>query len=128
MSDIHHEDERMSFRDHLLELRDRLTRIFVGALLGFFVAFAFKEALFEFVADPLRESLADNGIYGFTAIEITETIFVYLKLSFIAGLVLTLPYTFYQLWSFIAPGLLEKEKQSIAPLVFFSTLFFLLGV
>jgi sec-independent protein translocase protein TatC len=127
MTDSTHEEERMSFRDHLLELRNRLTRIFVGALLGFFIAFAFKEALFDFVAQPLRESLANNGVYGFTAIEITETIFVYLKLSFIAGLVLTLPYTFYQLWSFVAPGLLEKEKRSIAPLVFFSTVFFLLG-
>jgi len=127
MSDTDSESGAMTFRDHLLELRQRMTRIFVAVLVGFMTAFAFKEPLFDFVATPLREALADSGIYGFTAIEITETIFVYLKLSFITGIIATLPYTFYQLWSFIAPGLLEREKAAIAPLVFFSTVFFLLG-
>jgi len=127
MSDTDTEYGTMTFRGHLLELRQRMTRIFVAVLIGFMVAFGFKEILFDFVASPLRTALAESGIYGFTAIEITETIFVYLKLSFITGIIATLPYTFFQLWSFVAPGLLEREKAAIAPLVFFSTLFFLLG-
>jgi sec-independent protein translocase protein TatC len=96
-------------------------------MLGFMVSYAFKEQLFVFMAAPMQQSLASAGIYSFRAIEITETIFVYLKLAIVAGIFLTLPFTFYQLWSFIAPGLHEKEKSAVAPLIFFSTLFFLLG-
>jgi sec-independent protein translocase protein TatC len=127
MSEEATQEARMSFRDHLRELRDRLVRVAIAVLIGFFITWGFKEVLFEFVAGPMREALAKNGVYGFTAIEVTETIFVYLKMSIIAGIVLTLPFTFYQLWSFIAPGLVEKEKRAIAPLVFFSTFFFLIG-
>jgi sec-independent protein translocase protein TatC len=117
----------MTFTEHLRELRDRLVRIAGVALVGFFIGFAYREPLFVFIAAPMKEALAEYGIYSFKAIEITETIFVYLKLSIVAGIIGTLPITFYELWSFIAPGLLEREKRAVAPLVFFSTVFFLLG-
>lgn len=117
----------MSFVEHLVELRDVMVRAAAAILIGFIVAFEFREPIFDFLASPMREALAEVGVYNFRAIEITETIFVYLKMSIAAGVVLTLPFTFYQLWSFIAPGLLEREKQAVAPLLFFSTVFFLLG-
>ncbi|MFT5430126.1 MAG: sec-independent protein translocase protein TatC [Myxococcota bacterium] len=117
----------MTFTQHLTEFRDRLVRAALAVFVGFFVAFAYRDPIFGFVAEPMRAALAEYGVYNFRAIEITETIFVYLKMSVVAGIIFTLPLTFYQLWSFIAPGLLEKEKQAIAPLLFFSTFFFLLG-
>ncbi len=117
----------MTFTEHLDELRIRMVRVAIALLLGFFVGFAFRDPLFELMAAPLKEALAKHGIYNFRAIEITETIFVYLKLALVAGIMGTLPYTFYQLWAFIAPGLLEREKRAVAPLVFFSTFFFALG-
>jgi len=120
-------EDRMTFTEHLGELRDRLVRVAGAVMIGFFIGFAFRDELFTFMAMPMKVALAKHGIYNFRAIEITETIFVYLKLGLLAGIMGTLPYTFYQLWSFIAPGLLEKEKRSVAPLVFFSTFFFVLG-
>ena len=117
----------MTFTEHLVELRKRLVRMTLGVLVGLFAAFAYSQELFQFVAWPMKQALAKHGVYAFRSIEITETIMVYLKLSLVAGIFLTLPYTFYQLWAFIAPGLLEKEKRAITPLLFFSTLFFLLG-
>ncbi len=117
----------MTFTEHLGELRDRLVRVAGVIMLGFFVAFAYRDPLFEFMAAPMKEALAQYGIYNFRAIEITETIFVYLKLSVVASIICTLPYSFFQMWAFVAPGLLEQEKRAVAPLIFFSTFFFVLG-
>jgi sec-independent protein translocase protein TatC len=127
VSETEHATEEMSFTEHLSELRDRLMRVAGALLLGFMIAFAYRDPIFQFLSAPMHEALAAYGVYTFRAIEITETIFVYLKMSIVAGFILTLPVTFYQLWSFIAPGLLEKEKQAVMPLLFFSTFFFLLG-
>ncbi len=127
MNEARTTEEEMSFTEHLGELRDRLIRVAGALLFGFMVAFAYRDPIFQFLSAPMHEALADYGVYTFRAIEITETIFVYLKMSVVAGILLTLPITFYQLWAFIAPGLLEKERQAIMPLLFFSTFFFLLG-
>ena len=114
--------------DHFRELRDRLVYIAGVLLVAFMVAFTYHDFLFTLLAAPIKEALAEFGIFNFRAIELTETIFVYLKLSLVAAVIGTLPFTFYQFWSFIAPGLHETERAAITPLVFFSTFFFLLGV
>lgn len=117
----------MTFSEHLGELRNRLVRIaaylFVAGTLGW----SFHDPLFNFIAAPIRAGLAEHGVYTFTSIEIAETMFVYLKLSIVAGVFMALPLILWELWGFVAPGLYDKERQAIAPVVFFSTLFFLLG-
>jgi sec-independent protein translocase protein TatC len=57
----------------------------------------------------------------------TDAFSSYLKLAILGGLVFSLPVIFYQLWSFIAPGLYPREKKLVLPFVFFSTLFFIGG-
>ncbi len=59
--------------------------------------------------------------------EITGSFYAYLKISIFAGIVGAIPVVFYQLWKFAAPGLYAKEKRIIIPLVFFSTVLFLIG-
>jgi sec-independent protein translocase protein TatC len=121
------EQKLMSFREHLAELRSRLVRIALALLGGFFVAWEFRVELFEFLSQPVADALADNGIYQFQAITLTESIVVYVKTAFMGALVFLSPYVFWELWAFIAPGLYAKEKRFILPLTGFSVAFFLLG-
>jgi len=94
--------------------------------IGFLVCYGFKDKIFEFVAIPLIASLPeDNSWMIFTGV--TEAFFTYLKVSFLAGIFLSLPVIFYQLWAFISPGLYSKERMVIFPFVVFSTLFFVTG-
>jgi sec-independent protein translocase protein TatC len=117
----------MSFTDHLTELRTRLVRSAIALLLGFFVCWSFRIELFSFLAEPISRALADNGVYQFHAIHLTESILVYLKTSFAAAVILTSPLTFYQAWSFVSPGLLSKERGFLIPVTLFTVIFFLIG-
>ncbi len=117
----------MSFRDHLMELRKRLVRMTAVALVGFFIAWEFRIPLFEFLSRPVADALANNGIYTFQTITLTESIVVYMKTAFLADLVVLSPYLFWELWAFISPGLYSREKRFVLPLTAFSVAFFLLG-
>jgi sec-independent protein translocase protein TatC len=117
----------MSFREHLAELRSRLIRIAAIVTVGFFVCWSWRIELFGFLSGPIARALADNGVYHFQAIEITESIMVYVKTSVVAAAVLTSPLTFWQLWSFISPGLLQNERRFIIPVTAFTVIFFLIG-
>lgn len=116
---------KMSFLEHLDELRKRLL-ISVGALLaGFLAAFAFIAHIFEFIMRPLQEILPDGGRLVYT--EPTEAFFLYIKIAALAGLVLAIPIILYQTWRFVAPGLYAREKKFAIPFVFFASLFFVGG-
>jgi len=116
----------LPFTAHLEELRRRIMVCLAAVAVGFLACYAFKERIFEFVAIPLIASLPDDNSWMiFTGV--TEAFFTYLKVSFLAGVFLTLPVIFYQLWAFIAPGLYAKEKKIVIPFVIFSTLFFITG-
>ena len=119
-------DKKLPFTAHLEELRRRIIICLFAVLAGALVCYAFKEKIFQFVAIPLIASLPDDNSWMiFTGV--TEAFFTYLKVSFLAGIFLSLPVLFYQLWAFIAPGLYSKEKKLVIPFVIFSTLFFVTG-
>lgn len=117
----------MTFRQHLGELRGVLMRVSLALVLGFFVGWSFRREIFEFLSSPVTDALADNGIYHYQAISIAESIVVYLKAVLIADIAVLSPFIFYQLWSFVGPGLLDSEKRFVAPLTVFSVVFFLIG-
>jgi len=119
-------DQKLPFTIHLEELRKRLIICCAAVGIAFLPCYAFKDQIFEFIAIPLIASLpADNSWMIFTGV--TEAFFTYLKVSFLAGIFLSLPVIFYQLWAFISPGLYSKERNAIFPFVIFSTLFFITG-
>ena len=116
---------KMSFLDHLDELRKRLVYSAFGILGGFLVAFAFIKPIFEFIMLPLQQVLPDGGRLVYT--EPAEAFFLYLKIAALAGLVLAVPILLTQVWLFISPGLYSNEKKFAVPFVVFTTLFFLAG-
>ena len=117
----------MTFQEHLVELRNRIVRIALALMLGFFACWSFRVELFDLLAGPISHALADNGIYHYQAIEVTESIMVYLKTSFVFSILLTSPYTFYQFWSFVSPALESREKGFVIPVTIFTVVFFLIG-
>jgi len=117
------DETKYPLTDHLGELRTRLFRILVSLLLGAVLAWNFKEEIFGFLLDPAVAALAPGG-RTLQAIAPTEIFFTYLKCAVLAGFVLALPVIFWQIWSFVAPGLYATEKTTIVPFVVISSLLF----
>ena len=118
------DSSRMSFLEHLDELRKRLIYSVYSLLAGCAIAFFFVGRIQEFIFVPLFEMLGGNQfIYtrGFEPFMLT------MKTGALAGLMVASPLIIYQLWLFIAPGLYSHEKKFAIPFVFFCTVFFLLG-
>jgi sec-independent protein translocase protein TatC len=124
---------RMSFLEHLDELRKRLIYSVYSLLGGCAVAFVFAGRIQEFIFVPLYEALRANpstaavGQEGFIYTSGFEPFMLTMKVGALAGLMLASPLIIYQLWLFIAPGLYSHEKRFAVPFVFFSTIFFVLG-
>lgn len=110
----------MPFLDHLDELRMRLLKSIVAVVVLSFVAFYFSDYLVKGIIYPL----GDIKLY---VTEVTGSFYAYLKISLVTGVLASLPIIFYQLWSFVAPGLYSSEKKTILPLVVVSTILFLMG-
>jgi sec-independent protein translocase protein TatC len=120
------EDERpMTLLEHLDELRFRLVRCCIAVGIGFLACYGFAEQLFGYLVAPLLAVMPETSTLIFT--ELPEAFFTYLKISIVAGMFLTSPYIFYQIWAFIAPGLYDEEKKYIIPMAGVSALFFASG-
>jgi len=119
-------DERMPFTTHLEELRNRLIRILAAVGIGFLVCYSFKEWLFKVVTKPLADVLPAKSFMIYTGMP--EAFFIYMQLAFFASLFLTCPYCLYQIWKFISPGLLAREKKYVLPFVLVSSGLFISGV
>ncbi|GEM_PF-101246 len=117
----------MPFRGHLVELRGRMLNAAIGVTIGFFIAWGYHVELYEFISSPVRSAMADNALFTVRAIEITESIAVYVKIALIGGLFIASPWVWYQVWAFIAPGLLKEERRFVLPVVSASVIFFVAG-
>jgi sec-independent protein translocase protein TatC len=119
------EDEKLPFTSHLEELRSRLIKAAVAVAGGFALCYAFKEHLFEILLYPLLRVMPEGGKLIFTGIP--EAFFTYLKVSFLAGILLASPVLLYQFWMFVAPGLYKKERRLLGPVIAVTSLFFIGG-
>lgn len=118
----------MTLSEHLAELRARLLRCVFAVAVGFFVAYSFHKELFEIMARPVLRALRNHGISTLQALQVTETIAVYLQVSLVGAMVGTAPYLFYQAWAFVAPGLYARERRVVLLVAGMVSAFFLLGV
>ena len=118
-------DEKIPFTAHLEELRKRLIICFVAVAIGFCISYGFKEKLFHILTLPLISIMeeGDNLIYT----GLPEAFFTFIKVSLLSGVMLAAPVILYQFWAFAAPGLYEKEKRNLLPIVFLSSFFFVGG-
>ncbi|MDB4996228.1 MAG: Twin-arginine translocation protein TatC [Myxococcaceae bacterium] len=124
-------DAKMTIWDHLNELRSRVVKAAIGLFISSMVCWAFRVKLLALLIRPYEVAWVTQGMPGKPELQTLgpADVFVgYLQLSIVAGVIAAAPIIFYQLWSFISPGLYSKEKRLIVPFVFFSTGLFLSGV
>ena len=119
------EQDKIPFTAHLEELRKRLIVCFIAVGIGFVLSYGFKEKLFQILTRPLISVMQTGDKLIFTGLP--EAFFTYLKVALLSGIILSTPVIFYQFWIFVAPGLYEKEKRHMIPIVFLSTFFFVGG-
>ena len=122
MTDENGELHRMSLLDHLQELRTRLIRAVYALSVAVVVGLVFSERIFHVFAALVTAKLPPDT--QSCVLNLTEPIFVYIKLAFIAGLFVTIPFVLYQLWTFVSPGLYERERRLAAPAVILATFLF----
>ena len=116
---------KMSFLDHLEELRKRLVVSFISVGVSFLLCWAFAEQIFTKLQEPLAQFLPPGDKLAYT--RLTAPFFLYMKVAFFAGLFIAAPVILLQLWLFVAPGLYRNERRYAAPFIFFGWLFFILG-
>jgi sec-independent protein translocase protein TatC len=114
----------MSFFEHLDELRSKIIKALIGVFLGTILCVFFADFIVQNVLLlPLRsvglkvQVLSPYGI-----------VMLYMEAVLICGVILSMPYTIYCLWTFVAPGLLPKERRYISRIVFFTSFCFFAGV
>lgn len=119
------DSSRMPFMAHLEELRQRLVRSAIAVGVCFLGTYFFKEELYAGLARPLKAAMPPDAKLIYTAP--AEAFFTYLKIAFLAAIVLACPVIFHQMWKFIAPGLYKHERKAVWPFVTISSVLFITG-
>jgi len=128
-----HEPDEMPFLEHLEELRWRLVKAIIGAIIGSILCWVFIDELVRYVLlRPIEIANASAPQTG-SAMNLQNLkpyglLFLYMEISFVGGIIVSLPNILYQFWAFVAPGLLPRERKYIKWIVFFTSFCFLGGV
>ena len=117
---------KMSFLDHLEELRKRLIVSFVALGVAFIACWNFADRIFGWIQAPLTKFLPP-GDQKLAYTRLTEPFFLYMKVAFFAAIFVASPILMWQVWRFISPGLYKRERRYAAPFIIFASLFFILG-
>jgi sec-independent protein translocase protein TatC len=119
-------EAELSMTEHLAELRVRLIWVAWILLAGFGACYGFSEYIFNFLRAPIVPFLPanDKGLH-FTGV--FEKFMAHVKVSFLAGVLITSPLWLFQVWKFIAPALYIKEKKYAGAFVFSGIFLFLSG-
>lgn len=115
------ETDKMPLSDHLEELRKTLFLSLIGLIIGIVAAAFFVNPALKFLTRPI------GGLEYLQAIEVTETLSVYMRVALLGGLILALPWIAYQLLKFVGKGLKPKEKKGLYTAIPFAVLLFLGG-
>ena len=126
---------RMSFLEHLEELRKRIIQSAIGLVVTYLACLIFAKDLFAWVRGPIQRSFEIlNELHGFdpplylVAITPQEQFhLIYLKVPLLGAVFVAAPWLVYQAWSFIAPGLYQRERRWAKPFIFCIAGLFILG-
>jgi len=121
---------RMSFLEHLEELRSRILKALAGVGIAFLFSIIFANELWKIISEPAVEALTQLGYENTKLAQIKPMeafTTVWVKLPILTAIFLASPWVLYQVWAFIAPGLYRRERRWAAPFVIFSAGLFILG-
>jgi sec-independent protein translocase protein TatC len=117
---------KMSFLDHLEELRKRLIVAIIAIFVAFLACWNYADKIYAWVQAPLTKFLPP-GDQKLAYTHLTEPFMVYMKVAFFAAIFVASPIIMWQVWRFISPGLYKRERRYAAPFIILATLFFVLG-
>lgn len=115
-------DKVMGVWDHIGELRGRLLKAVLALVVGSLASFMVSQYLIEYLARPI------GGLQNLTAIEVTENVVAFFRVSLLAGFILAFPVIFYQIIAFILPGLYPDERRMLYMFIPAATILFVGGV
>jgi sec-independent protein translocase protein TatC len=120
---------RMSFFEHLVELRKRIVTSLAAIGVGMLIGFLISDKTINFIVNPIlvalrKQHLEDRLYYASPATPIS----FYISLSLYIGIVIAMPVVLYQIWLFVAPGLYKHERRAVLGFVVSSMLLFLCGI
>jgi sec-independent protein translocase protein TatC len=117
-----------TFISHLVELRDRLVKASIGIAIvcGALLLWPGPAQIYDFLAAPMLAALPAGS--KMIATGVVAPFLVPMKVTLLIAFILSLPWVFYQIWAFVAPGLYAHEKRLVLPLVISSSVLFILGV
>ena len=119
-------DQAQPLIQHLIELRNHLLRAVLCVILVFASLYYFSNDIYLIVAEPLRALMPEGSTM--IATDVASPFFAPFKLTLMVSIFISMPYVLYQIWSFIAPALYDKEKKLAFPLLFSSIVLFYAGI
>lgn len=121
---------RMSFMEHLEELRSRIIRAVGGVFVAYLVSLLFTNQLWRMVEAPAVDALKQLWVHPPKLAQLTPMEgfnIIWLKLPLLVALFIAAPWVLYQVWAFISPGLYRREKRWAMPFVFSTAGLFITG-
>jgi sec-independent protein translocase protein TatC len=138
----------MSFLEHLEELRWHLVRSSVAVVVGAVIIFInVKFIMDNIMMKPKYPDFITNRVFAWLAdllnspdlrintkpfelinYDVAGQFTTHLSIAMVGGIIIAIPYIFYEFWSFIKPALYDKERKHATGAVFYSSLLFILGV
>jgi sec-independent protein translocase protein TatC len=116
---------KMSFLDHLEELRKRLIISMAAVFVGFCLCWHYADVIYAKLQEPISHVLPKGDKLAYT--RMTAPFFLYMKVAALAGVFVAAPVILFQLWLFISPGLYKHERRMAAPFIIVTSALFLLG-
>jgi sec-independent protein translocase protein TatC len=127
-------DQEAPFATYLREIRKRLILSFIAVGVGFLICYGFSDSIFDILTAPLIKNIqnirAQNIHVESTLIfrSVAEAFFTYMKVGFVAGLMLASPFVLYQIWGLVGRRLDQDKKRYVLLFVLAGSLFFALGI
>jgi sec-independent protein translocase protein TatC len=119
-------DEKQPFVAHLKELRQRLVICLLSVCVAFALTYFFRERVNVFLLQPFKKVMPPGSSFIFTGV--TEAFLTYFKIWILTAVTVASPVIIHQVWMFVSPGLYEKERRYVYPLIFWGSLLFAGGV
>ena len=110
---------------HFQELKTRISKCLLLVFVFFIILFPFSDIIYTQLAEPLISRLPEGS--NMIAIDVASPFFIPFKLVMILSIFISIPFLLYHLWMFTAPGLYEKERKLVLPILISSSVLFYLG-
>ena len=127
-------DKKAPFATYLQEIRKRLILSFIAVGLGFLICYGFADSIFEILTAPLIKGIQNINVRNIRVESalifrtVAEAFFTYMKVGFVAGLMLASPFVLYQIWGLVGSRLGQDKKRYVLSFVLAGSLFFALGI